>query len=311
MFRRWKTVKGRSDSESCLMNKSNLVTFASWEERFVLGLEANLNQFQLGTVCVLYFDEYKEDTARNRGVVESLVEGVNFVMLRADDPASTWKKSIETVSELARGSEELFVDVSTMPREIVWYVLWAAEQAGVGVRCLYYSPKDYGDEWLSRDPRAPRMAFKLSGMADPSKATALLVTEGFDEQRVWRLVNWCEPDRLMVGVQEGGRFKRNEDVMRNALREFTREPGWDVFKLDAFGPRFGEVEILEQLGGVSDTHNVILASMGPKLTALALYRIQRRYEDMGLVYAPAGQYNKTYSRGIGEFYSCRMNIEEG
>ena len=154
------------------------------------------------------------------------------------------------------------------------------------------------------------MVFKLSGVADPSRPTALLATAGYDIQRVWRLVHWCEPDRLMVGVQEGGRFERNKDVMRSAEKEFVKERGWDVFRLNAFERGFGEVEISKQLEGIASTHNVILASMGPKLTALSLYRIQQRCENVGLVYASAGQYNEAYSKGIGELYSCRIGDGE-
>ena len=287
-----------------------LITFASWEERFVLGLIANLDKFDVDEVWVFYFDEYKEMTAENRGKASKVAGSkLHLEMLSAVDAVSTWAAVVSRVGDLTSTRERLLIDYSTMPREIMWYVLWAAEQRGADVECLYHSPKEYGIEWLSRDPRAPRMAFKLSGIADPSRRTALLITAGYDIQRVRRLVNWCEPERLMVGVQEGGRFSRNEDAMRIAEAELTKHAGCSTFKLDAFGESFGEVEIVNELRKVIDSHNVILASMGPKLSALSLYRIQRTHENVGLVYAPAGQYNEKYSRGIGQLYSRRMGTE--
>ena len=289
------------------MAKRTLITFASWEDRFVLGLGVDMSKFKVDEVCAFYFDEYKEMTARNRHVAEDVCgELLRFVKLSAVDPVSTWATIVETVGDLASDRQEILMDFSTMPREAMWYVLWAAEQGGTEVECLYHSPEEYGREWLSRDPHSPRMAFKLSGIADPSKRTALLITAGYDIQRVRRLVNWCEPEILMVGIQEGGRFSRNEDVMRSAEAELTKNVGCNVFKLDAFGDSFGEVEIVDELKQVTDTHNVILASMGPKLTALSLYRVQRTNQNIGLVYAPAGQYNENYSRGIGRLYSCRI-----
>ena len=286
--------------------RATLIIFASWEDRFLLGLEKNHLKFeQIDRTCVFYYVEYLDMTESNR-VAISDYGPKEMVELRAADPLFSWKVCVQKVRELSESSEELLVDFSTMPREIMWYILWETREANATLECLYYSPDDYGADWLSRDPRAPRMAFKLSGLADPSKRTALLVTTGYDIQRVWRLVHWCEPERLMVGVQEGGRFERSKDVMRDARHEFGKIEGWEVFGLDAFAEDFGESKIVDRLESVSNTHNVMLASMGVKLTALPLYRIQQRNDSMGLVYAPAGEYSESYSKGIGEFYSCRI-----
>lgn len=283
-----------------------LIIFASWEDRFLLGLENNLSKFEkIDRTCVFYYAEYRDMTESNRVAISDFGPK-EMVELRAADPVFSWKVCVQTVRELSESSAELLVDFSTMPREIMWYILWEAREANAALECLYYSPDDYGAGWLSRDPRAPRMAFKLSGLADPSKRTALLVTTGYDIQRVWRLVHWCEPERLMVGVQKGGRFERSKDVMRDARQEFGKTAGWEVFGLDAFSDDFGESKIVDRLETVSKTHNVMLASMGVKLTALSLYKIQQRDDSMGLVYAPAGEYSESYSKGIGEFYSCRI-----
>ena len=95
----------------------------------------------------------------------------------------------------------ILIDISTMPREIIWYALWMVEQKTKSARYVYHSPKKYGTDWLSKDPRAPRFVYKLSGVALPSAKTALIVTVGYDPPRVRRLLNWCEPARSMVGVQ--------------------------------------------------------------------------------------------------------------
>lgn len=286
--------------------RTTLIIFASWEDRFLLGLKNNLSNFKhIDRVCVFYFTEYGHLTQTNRAAMSD-VGPKEMVELRATDAVFSWQVCVQKVKELSESSEKLLVDFSTMPREIMWYILWEAREANAVLECVYYSPDDYGADWLSRDPRAPRMAFKLSGLADPSKRTALLVTTGYDIQRVWRLVHWCEPDRLMVGVQEGGRFERSKDVMRDAQREFGKTEGWDVFGLNAFADDFGESKIVDRLRSVASTHNVILASMGVKLTALPLYKIQQRDDNMGLVYAPAGEYSVSYSKGIGEVYSCRI-----
>lgn len=288
--------------------RSILICFASWEDRFVLGIKKNLARFErIDKVCVFYFKEYAEITKRNRAAITDIGRPKEMVELCAADPVASWKVCIQKVKELSETSAHLLLDFSTMPREIMWYILWAFRGGNTAVDSIYYSPAKYGKGWLSRDPRPPRMAFKLSGLADPSKRTALLVTTGYDIQRVWRLVHWCEPDRLMVGVQEGGPFaERSKDVMEEAEREFGKKAGGEVFGVDAFADDFGESVIADRLSRVKTTHNVVLASMGVKLTALPLYKIQQRDERMGLVYAPAGEYSKSYSEGVGRFYSSRV-----
>jgi len=43
-----------------------------------------------------------------------------------------------------------------------------------------------------------------------------------------------------------------------------------------------------------------MASLGPKLSAVALYRLHKKYPQTGLVYAPAKEFNPQYSYGITE-----------
>lgn len=290
--------------------KRALIAFASWEERFVSGCEVALAEFACDSVCVFYFDRFAELTDRNREVLGDGGRGwpvPKFVELGWRDPALAWRMVVDEIEELAGSVEELVLECSTMPREVIWYVLWAAEQRNTPVECRYFSPEDYGGDWISRDPLVPRMAFKISGIADPSKATALVVTVGFDPARVQRLVRWCEPTKLIVGEQVGERFRQNKkamDTMRNILKKSYRDSVF--FKVDAFGRDFGEDAIMGQVEDVLDSHNLVLASMGPRLGALALYRIQRRFSQTGLVCAPAGQYNTDYSIGSGSRYSSRM-----
>lgn len=289
--------------------KRALVAFASWEERFVLGCKATLAELDCESVCVFYFDKFAEITCKNRELVvrqEANVAKPNFVKLDWRDPASTWRVVVDTIEKLSDSVEELVMDFSTMPREIVWYVLWAAEEKNTPVECRYGSPAEYDDDWVSRDPLSPRMAFKISGIAEPSKATALVITIGYDPARVQRLVRWCEPGKLIVGLQDGNRFGQNKDAMDTARTMLEKSYRSDFFSVDAFGDDFGEAAIVKQVKEVLDSHNVILASMGPRLGALALYRIQRRFQQIGLVCAPAGQYNIDYSIGIRERYASRV-----
>ena len=43
-----------------------------------------------------------------------------------------------------------------------------------------------------------------------------------------------------------------------------------------------------------------MTSLGPKLSAIALYLLHRKYAGTSLVYAPSNEFNKDYSNGLGE-----------
>lgn len=287
-----------------------VVVFAGWEERFLKGLERDLEDQRLGTVIMYWYDEYGKRTAENRKAIEDLCKdrGVRLVPthLRVSDPSCTWKMVTESVGDSARQCGYVLVDTSTMPREIIWYVLWRLDDCFDGeARYVYHSPAEYADGWLSRDPRPPRFVYKLSGIALPSLKTALLVTVGFDPQRVARLIRWFEPSMLLVGVQEDSKYPRNSSEMEDYRDKFRGEYGRNhctVFELDAYSEDRGMSNMLEQLNRLGDAYNTILASLGPRLSAISSYRIKRQSESIGLVYAPSSQYSD-YSSGIGQSYS--------
>ena len=74
------------------------------------------------------------------------------------------------------------------------------------------------------------------------------------------------------------------------------------FDLDAYGEDRGLVAVRAQLEDMGSECNVIMSSLGPKLTAITLYRLQRVMPEVGLVYAPATEFSETYSFGIGDAY---------
>ena len=289
---------------------SLLVSFASWEDRFRLGFNRNLKTGGVGKALIFYFESYATRTQDNRDAVQKVCEEhrTTYVPLglEADHPAANWQKIIKTIDSTIQNSQEVMIDISTMPREVIWYVLWLLEQKSIAARYVYYRPGSYGDGWLSREPRSPRLVYKLSGIAMPAAKTALLATVGFDLQRVKRLISWCEPARIMIGVQVESQFRRNNETMkdyREALqKEYDKEYDCEIFELDAYAEDRGMKAIQDAVGRLDSSYNVIMSSLGPKLTAVTLFKLQRQRLERGLVYAPSNQFNEDYSKGIGQCF---------
>ena len=296
------------------MNNSDLlVIFASWEDRFRIGFDRDLMKGQIKEALVFFFGSYAERTKENRHAAEELCKEKCIEYTPAeidiDQPANNWRTVVECIEKAIAKCTGILIDISTMPREIIWYVFWIVEQYQREARYIYHSPQKYGDDWLSRDPRAPRFVYKLSGIALPSAKTALLVTVGFDPPRAERLVSCFEPAKLLIGVQSSSSFPRNDEVMaeyRRTMAKYEKEYDCDVFELDAYADDRGMSSIQEVLRPLGTSYNILTSSLGPKLTAISLYKLKVQDEKVGLVYAPANQFNPNYSNGIGDCFEGEL-----
>lgn len=288
-----------------MTDETLLISFASWEDRFRIGFGHNLKNGRVSSALIFYFDVYAERSSRNMSVVEAICmkKGITLLSekLNIDEPARNWSKVLNLIEYNMKNFQKILIDISTMPRDIIWYILWIIEQNSISASYVYYSPKKYG-QWLSRDPQSPRLVYKLSGTALPSARTALLITTGFDLQRVKRLINWFEPKKLMIGIQSATQFERNKAAIIEYRRMLEKESDCSIFELDAFGEDRGISAIEQQLQNIGSSYNIIMSSLGPKLTAITLYQIRRKRKEIGLVYPPSKQYNKNYSHGIGHRY---------
>lgn len=280
-----------------------LITFASWETRFSQGFDRDIEHGGFQKALVFYFDSYKEWTQENRDAVKGVCaeKKIEYISKGLDvkKPAENWRIVLDAVKGAIQDQQAVLVDISTMPREIIWYVLWQIEQTSIAGRYIYHSPEKYSNSWLSRNPEAPRLVYKLSGLASPSAKTALLVIVGFDLQRVKRLINWYEPAKLLIGFQSESPFERNNITMPEYRNALEKEYNCEAFELNAFADDRGMRAIQEKLEQLDSAYNVIMSSLGPKLTAITLYKLHRENEARALVYAPSNEFSLEYSSGMG------------
>ncbi len=88
--------------------------------------------------------------------------------------------------------------------------------------------------------------------------------------------------------------------MKAQQEAFKDNKAVQQFWLDAYSADHGIAAISSVIESHAPTHNVLMASMGPKLSAVALYQLHRRNDALGLVYLPSRDFNPDYSHGIGE-----------
>jgi hypothetical protein len=279
----------------------NLLAVASWEDRFFEGIQCTLESTSVHAACILFSREFNRETAavRNR-LLEVLnqqkIESTEceFEFCAAD---KTWHQISAYVRKTIQPRSRVLFDISTSPREIIWFVLHHLQKLQCSVSFIYYPPEKYGN-WLSRDADEPRLIFHRSGVAFPDRKTAIFAVTGFDADRVAQLVNRYEPAKLILAVQSGDSFdtmQRNASIHR---QHFENNPSVDFFEIDAYGDFNRMYKALEaQLVPLLEDYNILATSLGPKPSAVALFLLSQNYPDVGLVYTPSQEYALDYSKG--------------
>ena len=286
------------------MNKVDVVVaVAGWEERFLQGLERDVDAYQPALVILLIFEEYLEMTQRNREALTGTLKDKGISIQEATlrrEPKEVWSTLRATFSDVNLAGKSVLLDVSTMPREVIWWSLKFLQAGECNVRFIYHRPGSYSPDWLTRDTGEPRLVYQCSGIARLGQPTGLLLLSGFDLDRARRMIQYFEPSLILLGIQVGHQFdnqSKNIDPSR-ALGERTSLA--KAFDMDAFGGDWGFQAMLNAVHPHLASHNIIAASLGPKVSALSLFRLHNIYPEIALSYAPSRQFNPEYSKGIGD-----------
>lgn len=285
------------------MSGAIILAFASWEERFRDGIPRLVLDDGASEVVMFYFDAYADRTRENRRIVGEAcgVSGaiVQEFELEIEDPVASWRIVRDVVRALPAGGRSVVVDISTMPREVIWWSFWCLRVLGQPINYAYFRPASYGT-WLSRDPGRPRLVFRMSGIADIGVRSVLVLLSGYDVERSLQLVRFFEPESVLLGLQSEGSGAVSERRMVSQTARLSAETNVETFVVDAFAGDHGEAEIERHLRKSVGSRNVIMASLGPKLSAVAMFRLHCRLQEVGLAYAPSREFNTDYSRGIGK-----------
>ena len=287
------------------MQKSDsVIAVAGWEDRFALGLEKNIAERQPSRVVIVAFEEYLLNTAKNRARVKKLAEGFNVeyreVLVRRREPAGVWKTLQELFHDGTWTAREILVDVTTMPREVIWWSLGALLEIGARVTYVYHQPQSYAPEWVTRDTESPRLVYQNSGVSELGRETCLLLISGFDSDRVAQMIQFFEPVSILIGLQVGEQFGNQQKNIARHRQTLANSPQTKYFDVNAYGLDHGLAAIDAATVVEREKYNIVAASLGPKLSAIALFELRRKYTNLALAYAPSRQFNASYSSGIGE-----------
>lgn len=287
---------------------STVCAVVGWEYRSLHSLRELISKRVSSQFTLFYYDETADLTLANRASLQALAQSgrvaVEFVPLPYADPISAWEKIDRECAALRERGGPFLVDVTTAPREAMWYIFDGLRPEEVKVDYVYWTPASYSKEWLSRDPARPRLLLRRGGVSEYGKRTLLALSTGYDIARAEQLILWFEPAQTVFFVQQGDQFNNrssNIEVCDTLARQYN---------IEMVPINFYEPECMPKMRATLDIaindYNVILASLGPKPSAIYAYEYVLRNEQVALCYAPTNQINAEYSSGVGQLYGGRV-----
>lgn len=280
-----------------------LICVAGWEFRHVAGIKRGIEKHSPARVTMLYFEEYSDRTTENRVKIEALCKegSIHYeeVSLHFSDPTHNWNALFELFKDNYHQHSSLVMDITTSPRETIWNVLYLAKTKISDIKYMYHRPERYST-WLSQEPIEPRLVYKQSGIMRLGVPTALLVVTGFDSERTVQLIDQFEPTITLLGVQVGDQYENNRNNIEKHQEDLRGYADIDIFEVDAYSKDHGLSVIENKIISLLDEYNIIAASLGPKTTAISLFKLNAKYPQIALAYTPSREFNSEYSIGIGQ-----------
>jgi len=294
-----------------------LISTASWEPRFLAGVRRILDQEQVAGALCFWFSEYGTRTAEAREEFAKLLSPrpTHFIELPMyltesrlgghSIPAYVvvWREINKAIMEWMGNYGSFILDITTMPREAMWMALDLLTEAAIAGKLVYHRAAEHGD-WCGAEPEQPHIVPKLGGLPALNLPTRLMIVSGYDEDRSEQFIGSYEPCETVILFQEFVSGTHEENREKNEMRHRRRfgDRGRAIrFKgVNCYGPDWGFAQILAEAREFGKCSNLILASLGPKTSAISVYRVLRSLPEACLIYAPCRSYNLEYSKGIGE-----------
>ena len=283
---------------------STLITVLGWEERFRLGVEINLEKETFSQLIIVIFKDYfkMKGMKENLSFLEKIARQKNIESKRIE---LTYNKSVEnwkTLDKFFVSNQDIgnvTLNITTIPRETIWTLLFFLRKNNQKVEYVYFKPREYTKGWLTKNHKNPRLLFKHSGVFELNKRLALFIITGFDKLRLRQLIEFYEPDKIVLFCQKGEQYENH--LRNNGFSNSINIP-IEHIKIDSYSVADAKITIKEKIETNSD-YNIILSSQGPKISSLSTYLCYLECKDqIALSYVPAREFNGAYSTGVDENY---------
>ena len=285
-----------------------LIVYPSWEERSALGFDKDIESTKFDRVIL--FENAAPINSEKISPIIAVIERkcndskINYDKVILDfNSASCWGELKNQMASINR-DDCITLDICTMSRNLIWALLFFLKEIVPSVEIVYHQPYKYSNEWLSRDAELPRLLFKHSGIVSIEKQTLLVIITGFDLERTKQLVYFYNPSRVILLIQKPNRLDENnrntsklhadECIKMGVKTEYT--------EIDCYSEDWGYGVIEKVISENLKSFNIVVSSLGPKLSAVSVYKTYLKHPEIAVTYIPCREYNVNYCEGIGNCF---------
>ena len=295
--------------------KKKLIIYPSWEERSSKGFMKDLQFASEEVLLIRNSINHCEPVKKQLTKIEAACKEKHIKITYVDicrDSINNWQSLENTIDTWIDTNDEVTIDITTMSRNIVWTILYFLRFKIQQVNIVYHKPQTYEKDWISREPEQPRLLLKHSGIYDLGKETTLIMITGFDEERTKNMLYKYEPKKVYLLVQTGKQFNNSNRNKTQTHLQICKEFGLKeedivTMSIDAYSNDLGYNTINSAIKSEQQS-NIILASFGPKPSAIATYRCYMAHPEIALCYMPCNEYNPKYCQGIGDSVSYTLHF---
>lgn len=294
-----------------------LVSCLSFEERSLVVPELLAGTKLRRWLCILNEDIETDITdAQKRAAAIAVKAGISIEFLNASkrDPVILADSMILTAATVSNDLTWI-ADITTMTHEMLFVIVAAADeivepwkdlQLIYNVAAQYSGDDETHSKWISRGIREVRSVIGYPGTWSPGEPTTLVALPGFDTERMRRVVEDVEPDRLIVGIAcpTGERHPWSAEKNRLIAERLLATRDGHTFDYTALHPLAAIDAVLAQARDL--TGNVLLAPLNSKISSVAIAALARRRSDWQICYAPALVYNPNYATPSDTFLTCSL-----
>lgn len=272
------------------------ITFTSWEDRFITTFEKDTKANEFSKILIFNYTnghnlECKKECFEKIEELNRTNKNIEFFDMEINNDISNWKLLYRVFNNNIKGN--VLLNISTMPRNIIYYSLHFLDNFNYKYNVIYYNAIKH-DSGLTQSPLIPSLILQHSGIFYSNKKTLLVVSLGYDEKRIYQVYNHFEPKKIVILSEN----KHKSSIDKDVNFQFTDIEEKDIIKINSFEKNniFDKLESI--ITPLHKEYNIILCSLGPKISSLEFYMYNKKYPETALCYVSLKEYSTEYSKGV-------------
>jgi hypothetical protein len=276
-------------------------------------------------VLICHYKDTYEIANNHLVTLKNINKESQVIYMEKNNPINNIDLIYNVVLDSERKSSPLkvLIDISTFSHEMILILTYLfreiIDKKTIEVYYTYNSAKDYSidkkeisKKWLSRGVREIRTVLGYPGRFSLDKKSALVVLVGIEEERVLKLIEEFQPNKVLLGfaTKDGAINQKLKEIHDSVYNQIKSILSIDVEQFDFSCKTPYETE--ESLNSVfiqlKNEYNITVAALNNKISTIGVALSAIEHSEVQMCYPTVNQYNFLhYSVPSDEIYLFNIN----